>query len=64
MPIIFGGKINPTFLGKTVTFRGEAQAIYAQAEKAYNDGIKNVLLGTHDAHKYWSTIKSALFGLI
>ena len=46
-----------------VTLRGEAQAIYAQAEKTYNDGIKNVLLGTHDAHKYWSTIKSALFGV-
>ena len=46
-----------------VTLRAEAQTIYAQAEKVYNDGLKNVLSETHDAHKYWSTIKSALFGV-
>ena len=40
-----------------------AQEIYASAEKEYNDSIKEDLLGTNHSNKWWSTLKSALFGI-
>ena len=34
-----------------------------RAERAYNDGVKEVLLSSSDDHKWWSTLKSLLFGV-
>ena len=36
--------------------------MYASAEKEYNDTIKDTLRSSTQPHKWWSTLKSALFG--
>ena len=43
--------------------RSEARRVYASAEKEYNDTIKETLRGTSQSHKWWSSLKSALFGV-
>ena len=45
------------------SLRSEAQRVYASAEKEYNDAIKETLRGTSQPHKWWSSLKSALFGV-
>ena len=42
--------------------RTEAQQVYASAEREYNETIKETLRESMQAHKWWSTLKSALFG--
>ena len=34
-----------------------------KTEKEYNDGVKDTLIGTTNSHKWWSTLKTALFGV-
>ena len=52
------------FLWQNFTeLRRQAQDIYMRAERAYNDGVKEVLLSSSDDHKWWSTLKSSLFGV-
>ena len=46
-----------------VQLRSVAQEVYAFAEREYNHGIKETLLGATQPHKWWSTLKSALFGV-
>ena len=46
-----------------VRLRSNAQEVYAVAEREYNRGIKDTLLGATQSHKWWSTLKSALFGI-
>ena len=46
-----------------VQLRSAAQDVYAAAEREYNSGIKDTLLGALQSHKWWSTLKSALFGI-
>ena len=46
-----------------VNLRNVAQEIYAAAEKEYNDGVRDTLLGATNSHKWWSTLKTALFGV-
>ena len=43
--------------------RAEAQTIYDAAEREYNNSIKETLSSTDQPHKFWSTLKSALFGV-
>ena len=43
--------------------RAVAQRVYASAEKEFNDATKETLSGTTQPHKWWSTLKSALFGM-
>ena len=43
--------------------RAVAQNVYTSAERDYNEGIKDTLLGATNSHKWWSTFKSALFGV-
>ena len=43
--------------------RAHAQSVYASAEKNYNDGIREKLLGVVNPHSWWTTFKSALFGV-
>ena len=43
--------------------RAEAQSIYDAAEREYNNGIKETLSSTNQPHKWWSTLKAALFGV-
>ena len=40
-----------------------AQAVYASAEKEYNDSLKDSLLSATQSNKWWSTLKSTLFGV-
>ena len=44
-----------------VQLRSAAQEVYAFAEREFNHGIKETLLGATQPHKWWSTLKSALF---
>ena len=44
-------------------FRSVAQEVYALAEREYNSGVRETLLGATQSHKWWSTLKSALFGI-
>ena len=37
--------------------------VYAVAEREYSTGIKDTLLGATQSHKWWSTLKAALFGV-
>ena len=46
-----------------VRLRSVAQEVYAVAEREYNIGIKDTLMGATQTHKWWSTLKSALFGI-
>ena len=46
-----------------IRLQAVAQRVYASAEKEYNDNIKDDLLGTSQPNKWWSTLKSALFGI-
>ena len=46
-----------------VNLRDFAQETYAAAEKDYNDGVRDTLIGTKNSHKWWSTLKTALFGV-
>lgn len=46
-----------------VHLRSVAKEVYASAEREYNDSIKETLLGATQPHKWWSTFKSALFGV-
>ena len=43
--------------------RSAAQEVYAFAEREFNHGIKETLLGATQPYKRWSTLKSALFGV-
>ena len=43
--------------------RAVAQEVYASAEREYNNSVKETLLGTLQFYKWWSTLKSALFGV-
>ena len=36
---------------------------YAAAEKEYNDGVRDTLIGTTNSHKWWPTLKTDLFGV-
>ena len=36
--------------------------MYASADREYNEPIKETLRGSTQPHKWWSTLKSALFG--
>ena len=46
-----------------VNLRNSAQETYAAAEKEYNDGVRDTLIGTTNSHKWGSTLKTALFGV-
>ena len=46
-----------------VQLRSAAQEVYAFAEREFNHGIKETLLGATQPHKWWSTLKTALFGV-
>ena len=46
-----------------VELRSQAQGIYVRAERAYNEGVRESLLSSCDDHKWWSTLKSSLFGV-
>ena len=46
-----------------VNVRNAAQETYAADEKEYNDGVRDTLIGTTKSHKWWSTLKTALFGV-
>ena len=46
-----------------VNLRNAAQETYAAAEKEYNDSVRDTLIGTTNSHKWWSTLKTALFGV-
>ena len=43
--------------------RAHAQSVYASAEKNYNDGIREKLLGVVNPHSWWTTFKSAHLGV-
>ena len=46
-----------------VNLRNAAQETYAATEKVYDDGVRDTLIGTTNSRKWWSTLKTALFGL-
>ena len=46
-----------------VNLRNAARETYAAAEKKYNDSVRDTLIGTTNSHKWWSTLKTALFGV-
>ena len=46
-----------------VNLRNAAEETYATAEKEYNDSVRDTLIGTTNSHKWWSTLKTALFGV-
>ena len=56
---------NPSHLtwSNYTRLRAAASAAYAAAEREYNEGIKNDLMGIIQSNKWWSTFKSALFGI-
>ena len=46
-----------------VILRNATQETYAAAQKEYNDGVRDTIIGTTNSHKWWSTLKTALFGV-
>ena len=45
-----------------VHYRGAAQRVYNSAEEDFNSNTRGTLRGTANSHKFWTTLKSALFG--
>ncbi|KAK3876715.1 hypothetical protein Pcinc_018527 [Petrolisthes cinctipes] len=39
-----------------------ANGVYAEAEQQFKNGARDVLLNARSPHKWWSTLKSAVFG--
>ena len=53
----------PTFLWDNyVHYRAAAQRVYNTAEQEFNAATKGTLRDTVNPHKFWTTLKSALFG--
>ena len=46
-----------------VHLRSVAQEVYALAKREHNSGVRDTLLGATQSHKWWSSLKSALFGI-
>ena len=46
-----------------VRLRSVANEVYSCAEREYNSGVKETLENATQSHKWWSTLKSALFGI-
>ena len=46
-----------------IQLRSVAQDVYEIAEREYNRGVKETLGNATQSHKWWSTLKSALFGI-
>ena len=46
-----------------VSLRNAAQETYTTAEEEYNDSIRDTRTGTTNSHKWWSTLKTLLFGV-
>ena len=46
-----------------VALRAEARRIYNAAETSYNSHLQDVLAGATQSHKWWSSLKSSLFGV-
>ena len=46
-----------------IRLRSDANEVYRVAEREYNTGIKETLENATQAHKWWGTLKSALFGI-
>ena len=46
-----------------VHYRAAAQRVYSSAEEEFNTTTKGTLQGTANSHKFWTTLKSALFGI-
>ena len=52
------------FLWQNFTeFRSQAQNVYEWADRAYNEGVEEIMLSSSDNYKWWSTLKSSLFGM-
>ncbi|KAK3878686.1 hypothetical protein Pcinc_016694 [Petrolisthes cinctipes] len=39
-----------------------ANGVYVEAEQQFNNGARDVSLNARSPHKWWSTLKSAVFG--
>ena len=39
-----------------------ANETYSEAKHQFSDRNRDVLMNVHSAHKWWSTLKSAVFG--
>ena len=46
-----------------VRLRSDAIEVYKVAEREYNRGVKETLENAVQSHKWWGTLKSALFGI-
>ena len=57
-------KRNPTQIcwNNYLYSRAEAQRIYSVAETDYNNHLRDVLSGATHPHKWWTALKSSLFG--
>ena len=45
-----------------VHFQRRANAVYQEAMHKFSDRSRDVLMNAHCPHKWWSTLKSAVFG--
>ena len=59
----FGEEIALTTWNNYVNLRNATQETYAAAEKEYDDSVGDTLIGTTNSHKWWSTLKTAIFGV-
>ena len=39
-----------------------ANETYSEAKRQFSDGNRDVLMNVNSLHKWWSTLKSAVFG--
>ena len=59
--LIFGGPVIALGLsGKSCPLSSE---IYSEANRQFSDSNRDVLMNARSPHKWWSTLKSAVFGL-
>ena len=59
----FGGPVNILGLTEFVRCQVRANETYSEAKRQFSDRNRDVLMNVQSPHKWWSTLKSAVFGL-
>ena len=60
--LIFGGPVIALdLLGKICPLSSEANGTYSEAKRQFSVRNRDVLMNAQSPHKWWSTLKSAIF---
>ena len=61
MRIIFGGPVLPLGLILRSLYASRSELTYSEAKRQFSDRYRDVLMNVQSPHKWWCTLKSAVF---